>query len=81
MFCYVTRTGDVLGVSKTFHFKNPGISFTDPDTFLVEGDMLASINQTDISQISIDMPLVSCRVQNPKLNEMNYKSEVIQGGP
>ena len=58
MFCYVTRTGDVLGVSKTFHFKNPGISFTDPDTFLVEEDMLASINKisTDINQISIDMP-------------------------
>ncbi|KAL5260155.1 hypothetical protein ACHWQZ_G010314 [Mnemiopsis leidyi] len=51
VLCYVTRTGDVLGVSSPFHFKNPGISFTDPDTFLVEDDMLTSINQ-----ISIDMP-------------------------
>ena len=51
VFCYVTRTGDVLGVSSPFHFKNPGLSFTDPDTFLIEDDMLTSINQ-----ISIDMP-------------------------
>lgn len=61
VFCYVSRTGDVLGVSSPFHFKNPGISFTDPDTFLVEDDMLTSINH-----ISIDMPSMSA-VDGPSI--------------
>ncbi|XP_063680746.1 calcium-binding and coiled-coil domain-containing protein 1-A-like [Bolinopsis microptera] len=69
VFCYVTRTGDVLGVSPPFHFKNPGISFTDPDTFLIEDDMLTSINQ-----ISIDMPSMSAPSLRPE-ESLNSKLE------
>jgi len=61
VLCYVTRTGDVLGVSSPFHFKNPGLSFTDPDTFLIEDEMLTSINQ-----ISIDMPSMSAPSLRPE---------------
>eukprot|EP00116_Pleurobrachia_bachei_P001344 sb/3461606/ len=43
-FCYVSRSGDVLGRSSLFVFQNPGLSFSDMDTCLVdESDVSHSI--------------------------------------
>jgi len=51
VLCYVTRAGDVLGVSTPFFFKRPGLSFTDPDTFLVDEESMPTMDSQATPEI------------------------------